>query len=552
MPNALLTGVSGLLVHQRMLDTTANNLANMNTIAFKSRRILFSDLDYEVIQPATSAGGGAIGGTNPNELGSGVRVAQISKQMSQGNLDQTGEVWDIAISGNGFFTASNGNETLYTRAGAFSLDSSGYLVDPATGYRVQRFGTVGEPDGVNPTFQTPGDNGIYVPLGLAVPGQETTTVGLSGNLPSNSPTSTPHTLASPQLLAGGVPATGATLLNSLVLNSVDYVAGDAINITGTNSAGAAVSATFNVTATSTVQDLVNAIDAAYGDATATLSASGVIQLNSDVVGPSSLTLNLADAAGNTGDMDNSAFNWSSTAGAHPAPIEVPIEVFDEQGGAHTLKASFLHVGANTWNMTITGDVNTTITGGVLNNIVFTTDGSGLAGSSPSSLAFTASFSGSPNQNLTINLAPPTSGTGNVVRFTQVASPNSVQYSRDGYGAGVLQEVRIQGDGTIELISTQDNSFRVAQIAISNFANPQGLTSAGENYYKQSVNSGVAQVGAPSTGGRGALKRGHLEQSNVDVALEFTRLIVAQRGFSANARTITVADQVLQELTNVIR
>ena len=552
MPSALLTGVSGLLVHQRMLDNTANNLANMNTLAFKSRRILFSDLEYEVIQPATNAGGGAVGGTNPNELGSGVRIAQISKQMAQGNLDQTGETWDIAISGNGFFITSNGNETLYTRAGAFSLDSNGYLVDPATGYRVQRFGAVGEPDGINPPFQTPGDNSIRVPIGMSVTGRESSTIGLGGNLPGNSVASSGHIISSPTFTTSSGAATGATLINSLNQNAVDYAPGDVINITGTNSDGSAVTATFNVSAASTVQDLVNAIDAAFTDATVTLSSSGSIVLTSSVTGPSQLTLGLTDASGNTGSMNSSAFNWSSTPGANGKAVEVPIEVFDEQGGAHTLKATFLHVGPNRWNLAVTGDANTVVTGGTLNGIEFTTDGAGLAGSSPTSLAFTASFGGLPNQNLTINLSPPTTGPGSNLRFTQVSSDASVQYTRDGFGAGVLQEVRIQADGVIELISSQDQAFQVAQISMANFANPQGLTSAGENYYTQSANSGPAQVGTPSTGGRGALKRGHLEQSNVDVALEFTRLIVAQRGFSANARTITVADKVLEELTNVIR
>ena len=138
MPNSLLTGVSGLVAHQRLLDVVGNNLANMNTTAFKSQRILFGDLLYETIQPATSSNEGSNGGTNPNQIGGGVKVAGTDRSFGQGALENTGGQFDLAISGGGFFSVTDGNRDYYTRAGAFSLDEQGFLVAPG-GFHVKRF-----------------------------------------------------------------------------------------------------------------------------------------------------------------------------------------------------------------------------------------------------------------------------------------------------------------------------------------------------------------------------------------------------------------------------
>ena len=139
MSFALSSGVTGLQAHQQMLDVAGNNLANVNTTAFKSSRILFSELLSETIrkasQPTTTTGG-----TNPVQMGSGVGVSGIVPNMSQGNIVNTGNPLDMAIEGEGYFVLSDGQQNVYTRAGAFAVDQASMLVDPATGYRVQRIG----------------------------------------------------------------------------------------------------------------------------------------------------------------------------------------------------------------------------------------------------------------------------------------------------------------------------------------------------------------------------------------------------------------------------
>ena len=143
MANALSTGVAGLNSHQRMLEVIGNNLANLNTTGYKTRRILFSDLLYETVRSASGSSSGNAGAVNPAQIGSGSIVAQIDTKFSQGNLENTGEVLDFAMQGGGFFVVNDGRQNLFTRDGAFAVDDSGTLVDPSTGYRVQRLGTVG-------------------------------------------------------------------------------------------------------------------------------------------------------------------------------------------------------------------------------------------------------------------------------------------------------------------------------------------------------------------------------------------------------------------------
>ena len=129
MSGSLLSGVSGLVAHQRMLDVVGNNLANSNTTGFKAQRVLFADQLWRTIRPASADNNGTGGAINPIQIGSGVRLAQVDRTFSQGNLELTGGLTDFAIEGDGFFVVSDGNRNLYSRNGAFALDENQILVD---------------------------------------------------------------------------------------------------------------------------------------------------------------------------------------------------------------------------------------------------------------------------------------------------------------------------------------------------------------------------------------------------------------------------------------
>jgi flagellar hook protein FlgE len=555
MSNALITGVSGLNSHQRMLEVIGNNLANLNTTGYKTRRTLFADLLYETIRSGAGSSGGNIGSVDPAQVGSGSRVARIDLQFSQGNLETTGGQLDFAMQGNGFFIVNNGTQNLYTRAGAFGIDDSGMLIDPATGYRVQRFGTVGEPDGINPAFQVPGDSSIHIPLGAVIPGGATTTAALRGNLPSTAsgPEAQVISSFSPWTTGGGTAATAGTLLNSLDQNAAGYVAGDSITISGTDHDGSPISTTLAVDGTTTLGDLLSAIDGAFGGATAALGADGRITLTSDTEGESFLSLSLTDTAGNTGGTDFAANpGIVSTTGTEGDTVNASIEVFDERGGSHFVNLVFQKQADGSWNVTAgLNAADGTIVDGSIEGVRFNADGSFASvdgtGTGDANLIFQFTGTAAP-QSLALSFGQ----SGGYDGMTELAMASSLAAQQDGFPPGNLVAVQIRGDGTLEGVSSNGRTFALAQLAIASFLNPNGLSARGDNYFDATLASGDVEVGAALSGSRGSVRGGQLEQSNVDIALEFTRLIVAQRGFSANARTIRVTDQVLEELTNLIR
>ncbi len=546
MPNSLFTGVSGLLAHQRRLDIVANNLANLNTTAYKTHRGVFADLFYETISPATSGNDVNIGGTNPNQIGTGVKVAQITKQFTQGNLETTGQPFDFALDGDGFFVVANGTNSFFTRAGAFSLDSDGYLVDPSSGFHVTRFGTLGEGSASDPGFQIPGDQRIRVPIGTNIPGQATTALQLDGNLSSTAAGPLPQILSTASVFSvSGSPATTASLLNSLDTNTVDYVSGDSLDLTGTNADGTSFSTSLAVDGTTTLGDVVSAINGTITGATASIDATGNLVITADANGPSDLSLSIQDASGNTGATDFDSHRLLQTqTGSLGETFNGVFDFFDLQGASHSLSFEFRKTGDNTWDLDFTmSSTEGTITGGTFNGITFNDDGSLDLSSFPTNAFITAQINGiSSSQQIDISIED----------LTQIATDFEILPSQDGFAPSELVSVRANSDGVLQGVTTNGQLLPVARLAVAKFANTQGLTAIGNNYFLSSLNSGLPQIGAATTGGRGAIRGGQLESSNVDVAFEFTQLIVAQRGFSANARTISVADEVLEELTNIVR
>lgn len=178
---AFQSSVTGLLTNQTMLGVVGNNLANSNTTGFKSQRVDFQDLVYQNIREGSAPGNG-IGGVNPMQTGFGAKVGSIESNFSQGPLTTTGRKLDLAVQGEGFFVVNNGLRNLYTRAGALNLDQNGYLVEAASGFRLQRFGPTGEATATTPAFQASGNPDIRIPLGVGVPGTPTNQIEIRGNL----------------------------------------------------------------------------------------------------------------------------------------------------------------------------------------------------------------------------------------------------------------------------------------------------------------------------------------------------------------------------------
>jgi flagellar hook protein FlgE len=377
-----------------MLDVTGNNIANVNTAGFKSSSVQFQDTLSQLTQGATAPAAGT-GGSNPAQVGLGVKVEGISTNFAQGSAQATGKATDMMISGDGFFTVKNGGETLYTRAGAFSMDATGRLVTP-NGAILQGWGAV---NGIVATGGAIQD--IRVDPTAVSPAQQTNAATVTGNLPEETP------------------------------------------VNG------------NLTRDITIYD---------GTGT-----------------PRKLTL----------DFTRTATGWDVAGN-------------DAAGGTGTTSLAF---------------ANGKLTSGGAMNI---TGGAG---------------------NIAVDLGTLTGYTG----------MSSVSVSgQNGSAAGTLQSFTLSKDGTIVGAFSNGVKQAVGQLSLAKFANPGGLEKAGDSGYRVSVSSGAATLGVAGGPGYGAVSGGSLEMSNVDLSQEFTNLIVAQRGFQANARIITTSDEVLNELTNLKR
>ena len=687
MSFALSTGVSGLQAHQKMLDIAGNNLANVNTTAFKASRITFSELLSETIKKASQPTSGGVGGTNPQQMGSGVGVSGISPLMTQGNIVSTGNPLDMAVEGEGYFVLSDGSQDIYTRAGTFAVDANSNLVEPSTGYIVQRIGATGESDG----FQSATSTNISVPYDVAMAANATTEVKVAGNLSAAGTLATTQTQKMASNLqfttSGGTAAVATDAISTLEQYTGSTWANGIITFSGYKPDGTtfanatpATDLTLSVTATTTLQDVldylntddglavseVQELDAedAAGDAAATgghfhLTFGGVetgpidfdANLNSGATIATNITMaleslpginvgdvvvsgNALDELGNTiftfantlGDVGDITFDitdltggpltansdltetttgramqgmlgsesaatlvdgkivmtddssgysesdltmsWSDSNLTMPAYFEmttvggdevknVSITVYDSLGGKHTLSGALVRTSAaNKWDMvltTVTGNIGgITMDSRRIKDIEF--DGingsyKGLAGATPDAREFVITFEDMTAQTISIGMGT----VGQLNGLTQFAgNSTAVAREQDGYEAGSLSSVSVNNEGT--LIGAFSNGIKkdIAVMKIALFQNTSGLESVGGGYFTPSANSGEAVATQAMTGGAGSIHGGKLEKSNADVATEFVNMIQAQNGFQANARTIRVANEILRELTNLIR
>ena len=235
-----------------------------------------------------------------------------------------------------------------------------------------------------------------------------------------------------------------------------------------------------------------------------------------------------------------------------------IDVYDSLGSKHTVRVEFTKVASNTegseWSVLISvdepGQINYSDTG--LKNIIsgsisFNSDGSLASPPSPSSITYSANNGSAPNQNILLEFGTPTQFNG-MTSFDKESNTSGI--SQDGYSGGDLSGVRVDETGTLIGSFTNGRSFGLAQVAMAKFSNNEGLESDGGNTFVQTSNSGDPIIGQAALGGRGFIQASALEMSNVDLSRSLTQLIVIQRGYQANSKTITTADQLLQTLLSL--
>ncbi len=564
MPDPMLAGVSGMKAHQRMIDVAGNNLANVNTTAYKASRVRFADLLSETLQDASQPTSN-LGGTNPQQIGSGVSLASVDRDMTQGSLLTTGKPLDMAIEGGGYFVFNDGESDVYSRVGGMAVDADYYLVDPATGYRAQRIGS----EGVDEGFQSASSADLRIPYDQALPAKGTSEIRFNGNLSADEGRATKNRLRMGMewSIASGAGASAATRFADLVEGGSTLVDGDELEITGTRRDGSAVSETFELfeddgmggRRTKTIQQLLDFLDSSYANpADPTEKWSGSSMSNGEIFltdlesGYSQTDVDIAMSAGSTGALTLPSFFELEEAGGESAR-KTNVEVFDSQGVAHTVSATFVKSeGVNEWDLVLTsisGDVD--VTKRRIEGIKFLADGTYGGMDDPTLANFQVSYAHDPGSSTRIDMDFGT--VGEMDGLSQVGGTSTAAPSgQDGYASGWLSSLTVTNEGI--LVGGFSNGIRknIAALKLATFQNPEALMALGGNYYAASSNSGDPILTQALAGGAGAVHGRTLEKSNVDVANEFVSLIQAQNGFQANARTITVSNEMLRELTNLIR
>ena len=340
-------------------------------------------------------------------------------------------------------------------------------------------------------------------------------------------------------------ALGSTNLSSLTSNIRDYVTNDSITISGLDTNGDVVQAVFEYGAGAgndgtTVQELVDFLDNEFDGASASFNSSGVINLVSDTVGESELLLTIND----------SKSQWDSFSvgveGAGPDVVTTSVEVFEQNGTPHVLTFDYERQEDSTWNLNISsGDPSHTFTGNTITGIDFGNDGRlSFLGSATS---FGVDF-GNGSQNINFDLG----SQGQLDGLTQFGNPASVIIdSQNGYAAGELSNIQVGQDGSINGFYSNGEVNNLGNIGVATFVNPEALESVGDSFFRSSANTGTRTLSAGGARRAGDVIAGSLESSNVDTAQEFVRLIQAQRGFQANARVVSVQDELLSEVVNIV-
>lgn len=533
---SLNAGVSGLNAFQAKMDVIGNNIANVDTAGFKSSSITFAEM---MNQNLGREGAGESAPQLSNQVGLGVRVSSITRNFAQGAMQNTGVTTDLALSGEGFFVVNSGGENLLSRSGNFVFNSDGFLVNQAgnnvMGYIADRSGNIiagGTPENVRIDFENP------------LPPKQTNLVTLAGNLNAN--TSKSKVLqAQSGFTANGAPASGTTLINDLSQTLTDLADGDQIAFDISLNDGTATTISHTFTTGDTLDDMLASFNAGLpaGEGEMVL-VDGALTLRSSQLGDSQLDITNTSVTG-TGAINFPGFGESQAGQTSSQTMSTT--VFDNLGRAHSLILEFTQTANNEWQYDAKFLDGETISAGQTGTVTFDELGQLTSGDllsmtfEPGGGAGTTSFE--------VSLGDKNTGTS----FTQYSGQNTAKVtSQDGYRSGLLVDVAIDGDGQVQGIYDNGNSAVLAQIAIAQVQNQNGLEMIGGGLFRATSAAGETFIDTAGNLAGTSINSGSLEGSNVDLAREFTNMITSQRAYQSNARVITTSDEMLTEAVNLKR
>jgi len=445
------------------MDVIGNNIANVNTYGFKRNRVSFQDMFYQTLQGAARPTD-TVGGVNPQQVGLGMTIAAIDTLHIQGSFQTTGVGTDLAINGTGFFVLNDRGTDLFTRAGTFTLDREGTLVNP-NGMQVQGW-MAQDIDGTYFLDTSRSVENIVIPVGAKDAARATTIVNFASNLDKRTP-EIPDGATSLQMQEG----TWRTQ------QRIYDAFGEAHDLQ------VEFRRVLDVPNSWTAQVTVNP-----QSAIPTNTAVGIGALPPAAGGPELFTLNF-DNHGRLVSAVDAAGNESGGVGQvfMNVAFDVPDAALEDDGSV--MRQSF--------------QLNLGTVGGLTNSM------------------------------------------------TQFAERSTTRiFEQDGHTMGYMENFRIDTNGVITGIFSNGTNRALGQVAMASFPNQGGLEKVGDNNFRVTTNSGIADIGPSGVAGRGTMRAGVLEMSNVDMAEQFTDMIITQRGFQANSRTIQTSDQMLQEILNL--
>ncbi len=567
MMRSLYSGVAGLKTHQTRMDVIGNNIANVNTTAYKSSSMTFSELMSQTTQKASGANATTgVGGTNAKQIGLGVKAGAINTAITtQGSAQSTGNPFDIMITGDNFFVVSNGSENFFTRDGSFYVDGAGNLAMTSTGYNVMGWG-VDETTG-NIKQDTVTALRIMSTANMTYPPEATTKANISGILDQNDKDVTS--------------ANGKTVnLNFFDAKGYSYTAKFTFKQSGGDKTNE-YSLELNKILDSTGKE-IDISKLKFGNRTQQKTETKVT-LNTDAYKWDGKVLKTKDGTtevANLADIfnqDGSLITPQDDAAAQKQQkaLDAIAKAYGYEGSTDEFLNLYITSAADPkQQLTMQNLLGNMMAG--KNTDILPADGSTITmegryfegttvvfnkntaklesvGGSTTNLGVNAAFSqlGGNFSDITIDLSKCTNYDNKGT--STIGATSGLDGLGTGRRLGDMIGVSIWKDGKI--YASYDNGMTklLGQIATAAFANASGLEKQGDNLYSATLNSGEFDgIGVDITAGGGYMSTGQLEMSNVDLSSEFTEMITTQRGFQANSRIITVSDTLLEELTNLKR
>ena len=552
MMRSMYSAVSGLKTHQTKMDVIGNNIANVNTVAFKSSSVVFQDVLYQMTSNASGANAATgTGGVNAKQIGLGVTTGATNLSITtSGAAETTGRAFDIRLSDKSttnFFVVNNGSENLFTRAGSFYVDGAGNLCMTSTGYTVM--GWQVDPTTGNIKKDTVSALRVMQTSNLTSAPEATTQANVSGIIDKNDK----------DVLSDNGLVKTLTFFDNL---GYSYTARFAMKSTGTDGKY-----------TVELEKILNSDGTTFYDpATSQVKLEDVF--GSKTAGATLGTYNQVQS-GYYYDAIQKKFYVGSDNNGTELEWDATTSTFKEQNNqttTHSLKQVYgiskgmvekikngakATVDTTTGKLTITGDVTDYAIDFSTKDGTFTGVGARTSNNKTNSVTLNMSKLGNnPTQfdDITIDFSG-LKDADNGGKSTAVMSTGSIDDGVTGKGKklGAMIGISIDNNGLITGTYDNGNTETLGQIAVAQFANASGLEKVGENCYRTTLNSGEFDgIGVEISADGSSMTSGELEMSNVDLSTEFTQMIITQRGFQANSRIITTSDTLLEELVNLKR